>query len=77
MAVCDYCRQDMYWHVGCTLAQFDNEPPRLPNAEAEDCHDCGCPTGTLHHPGCDAERCPSCGGQAISCDCGIQEEAGE
>lgn len=24
---------------------------------------------TLHHPGCDDEQCPLCGGQSISCTC--------
>ena len=33
------------------------------------CHDCGCPVGKLHHPGCDKEMCPNCHGQAISCGC--------
>jgi len=33
------------------------------------CHDCTTPVGGLHHPGCDAERCPRCLGQAISCGC--------
>lgn len=33
------------------------------------CGDCGAVTGHFHHWGCDCERCPSCGGQLISCDC--------
>ena len=38
------------------------------------CHDCACAEGERHLPGCDMERCPLCGGQAISCDCPEAEQ---
>ena len=34
---------------------------------------CRARPGHYHHVGCDAERCPVCGGQLISCDCDISE----
>ena len=33
------------------------------------CHDCNIKEGGYHHPNCDMERCPRCGGQLISCGC--------
>lgn len=33
------------------------------------CHDCLVMKGEYHVPGCDMERCPCCGLQAIGCGC--------
>ena len=38
------------------------------------CHDCGIKHGNYHHPNCDVEQCPRCGGQLISCGCLNEED---
>ena len=69
---CDWCEQEMTDHVSCTENHMVNYPNGevLPSIPSEsDCHDCGCPAGGKHHPGCDMERCPKCKGQLIACGC--------
>ena len=40
----------------------------------EPCHDCAVLKGQYHVPGCDVERCPSCQGQYITCQCPWDDE---
>lgn len=78
-AICSACKQEMVEGGECTFnkvryadgkvmersTQHFEEPSGL-------CHDCNILHGKYHHPGCDAERCPRCGGQFIGCDCDIE-----
>ncbi len=42
-------------------------------ADKHPCHDCAVIKGQLHVPGCDVERCPVCDGQAMCCDCRVED----
>lgn len=88
MAICKYCDRDMTTARGC-LVQADSEKRALripfgaertfrsktPIQPGERCHDCGVVCGELHHPGCDAEECPRCGGQRFGCPCTTEATA--
>jgi len=90
MAVCTFCEREMR-EAGCTLETYDDYGDSvtyqrtrfgeeswwetLPFDPPVPCHDCGVGLGDLHHPRCDMEQCPRCGGQAISCECPIMDAA--
>lgn len=83
MAMCRYCNRDMLKAKGCIPIPVilkngkTYQPLRFGSEDGhgspgERCGDCNAFYGEYHHPGCDNERCPVCGGQAISCDCIIE-----
>lgn len=76
-AVCDLCGQAMAPGTGCVPHGYSShaeDPPTIaspyrPTPEmADPCHDCNAPAGAYHHAGCDMERCPTCGLQAMMCE---------
>lgn len=42
------------------------------NDKVHHCGECNCFEGENHFLGCEMERCPRCGDQLISCDCGYR-----
>lgn len=85
-ANCKYCHGNMRHVDGCIRVPIKHnaeeyEPIKvgdpedsLWNAEPnERCPDCNALYGHYHHPNCDLERCPVCGGQLIGCGCMDEE----
>lgn len=77
MAVCDICLQEMTSDKAVSCKQkvvypdgvvLDPIPYDSYDGIAR-CADCNVVPGGLHHPGCDNEKCPRCGGQLITCGC--------
>lgn len=81
MARCEFCGQDMMTADGCVFIPVVHEgkayhPIKVGDwgdhsayEPGERCPDCNALYGHYHHPGCDQERCPVCGGQLIGCGC--------
>lgn len=81
-ATCETCGKEMRPGNGDPFTHFKLKNGKLVErmpygAEGGDtdspCHDCNVTAGQYHHSGCDWERCPICGGQAMCCDCPITE----
>jgi len=86
-AICTDCGKGMLSAKGCNHTHFlypdGTLLPRHPVGTGRDhgvaksrprkdrCTDCGAIPGTYHHGGCDAEKCPRCGHQVLSCHCSI------
>jgi hypothetical protein len=71
-AVCTFCDRNMGTALGCSHQSYrigGRLYKRVPVLGVAVCYDCNARIGRLHHVGCDEERCPKCGLQAISCNC--------
>lgn len=78
MHTCDHCERPV--RESCTVTHVRLHGHADPVARercacdagpypTSSCGDCGVARGDVHHPGCDMERCPGCGGQLLACGC--------
>ena len=82
MGKCEFCNKEMTRAKSCVGPKYEIDGvlyDRIRFGEEGDMSagyvdesdtfgDCGCHFGGLHHPGCDMETCPACGGQLLMCD---------
>ena len=83
MAICGWCHGEMLSVVSCTVVALHKDGRTIGmvpwgrefgwSARAR-CGDCGVMPSRFHHPGCDVQECPLCGGQMLSCGCRFDED---
>ncbi len=79
---CKHCGREMSPRNGCKFSRIEVDGQVYKRIRVGDtgdflsgleksrtCSHCNAGMGQFHHLGCDAERCPVCGGQLIGCDC--------
>lgn len=88
MSKCSGCGREMIDSTGCRFnaIRLKADPKQIIKRykvgehdgiePGSRCGDCGAEYGYFHHPYCDLETCPVCGGQMLGCDCyiGFEED---